>query len=92
MGRPRTLNQSLQHFSAETVRRMLRRQRTDPDWVPDAEQAKMLKTLAETQRILQGAKPVEADFEDLPPEKRKDMLAGLEDNVPEAPASGDDEG
>lgn len=61
MGRPRTINSVLAEVSAEAVGRLHRRLKADPDMMLTEGQARVLKTLAETQVIIQRRKPEDED-------------------------------
>jgi hypothetical protein len=64
MGRPKTINVVLAEVSAEHVGRIRQKLRDDPAFVLTEGHAKVLKTLAETQLIIQRRKPEGTDGEE----------------------------
>lgn len=78
MGRPKTMNAAFGEFISTVMHRFNELLTSSPTWVPDKEQAEVLKRLAETQAILQ--KGLEDDTEKKLPTKaqRTQALAALE--------------
>lgn len=65
MGRPKSISRMVSDIAVEHVRRIRIRQE-DPNYMLSEEDAKALKTLAETQVTLQKRRPEEEDDDETP--------------------------